>query len=235
MKKIEINTSHNIVIEFQLASVGNRIIATIIDWVILGVYIIVVTLGFGASDLLLYVLALPVVGFYHLLFEVFFDGQSPGKMIMRTKVISIEGTAPTLISLFTRWVFRMIDLTGSFGGFGIFYISSTKNNQRLGDILANTAVVNLKQNSNVSLQSFEDLKQIKHQVLFPEVSRYTDKDMLLIKDTLQRLNANKNEATIKIANQLAKKISQDLGLKKLKVENKKFLTQILNDYIILTR
>lgn len=235
MKKIEINTSHNIVIEFQLATVGSRILACLLDYTLLGLYAGVIVSVFNFSTVLMYTFLMPVIGFYHLAFEIFNDGQSIGKKLLKIKVISIEGSSPTVLSLFTRWVFRMVDITGSLGTFGIFYISSTKNSQRLGDLLANTAVVMVKQVTTINLDALLELEQVQHEVMFPNVTCYSDKDMLLIKDTLLRMQRHNNKETQKVAVKLGKKICNDLGIREMKLSNQNFLKQILNDYIMLTR
>lgn len=235
MKKIGINTSHNIVIDFALASTGSRIGAAMIDTMILGAYAGIVATVFHSIPTVMLLLILPVSIFYHLLFEVLNEGQSPGKQIASIRVTSIKGTSPSLKAYLMRWVFRLLDITGSLSIVGLFFISSTRYKQRVGDIIAQTAVVDTKQGAVVGLDSLLKLSDIDREIEYPNVIRYSDKDMLLVKDTINRARKTRNLETRKVLVELANKIANDLGAKLEGKSHGKFLVQILEEYIILTR
>ncbi|HEY6975620.1 MAG TPA: RDD family protein, partial [Chitinophagaceae bacterium] len=95
MAVISITTSQNIELEYDLASLGERIVATIIDLVILVGYVIIIGMFTNLSNGLDYkygwvylFLFLPVT-FYSLLCETFLNGQSVGKKVMGVKVVSL--------------------------------------------------------------------------------------------------------------------------------------------------
>lgn len=186
-------------------------------------------------SIITYILGGPVFLFYHLLFEYFNNGQSLGKMILKLKVVSLTGDRPELMDLIMRWMFRLIDVTFSVGTFGAILISSTKKKQRAGDILGNTTVVRVRNDSFVNLSSISKIANDNYQVTYPLVTRYNDKDMILVKDALNRFQIKPSEKNKSIINELTQKITKELKIKSIPTESTEFLRMILNDYIMLTR
>ena len=124
MVELQINTTQNVNINFTAASVGERILAYGIDWIIKIAYIIVVyQLVFNLfrvdaliadmdnwSKIAIYIsFYLPVV-LYTLIFETLLDGQTPGKRILKIKVVKIDGYQASLADFLIRWFFRIVDL-----------------------------------------------------------------------------------------------------------------------------
>jgi uncharacterized RDD family membrane protein YckC len=113
MNIISITTSQNIELEYELGSVGDRILGSIIDGIIKTAYAIFVmaTFVFGNSRVFsglyivfLVLLALPFV-FYNLASELLLNGQSVGKKVMGIKVISLSGEPPSFSSTSTGGFF----------------------------------------------------------------------------------------------------------------------------------
>ncbi len=172
---------------------------------------------------------------YHFLFEVYNDGQSIGKRLLKIKVVSLHGKNPSIADLFLRWIFRMIDVTFTIGIVGLVSMLSTIKSQRIGDIIANTTVINLKGSQFIDLPSIEKISKAGHEVVFPSITMYSDTDMLLVKDVINRLTRKPNVVNRNIAKQLAIKIKEDLGLDDVGMSPLNFLEQVLVDYIVLTR
>ena len=232
---IEITTAHNIVIKYELANVVTRIVANLIDITIMIVYGIF--FGFLLRDLITLqylIVFLPIVC-YHLCFEIWNDGQSLGKLILNTKVVSLKGQSPSIEDVVMRWVFRLLDVTFTLGCLSIISILSTERNQRIGDVMAGTSIVKLRPKRKISLQDFDNMENIEHKVIYPQVTMYNDRDILLIKDALNQLRNHPNDPTRKVVKDLASIIGKDLSLKIKPSESKNFLKQVMNDYIILTR
>ena len=91
---------------------------------------------------------LPVI-FYSLLFETLLDGQTPGKRIIKIKVVKIDGYQASLADFVIRWIFRIVDLNMMSGVVALISIITSPKNQRLGDMTAGTAVISLKNNVNI--------------------------------------------------------------------------------------
>jgi uncharacterized RDD family membrane protein YckC len=159
--------------------------------------------------------------FYSLWTEYFFNGQTFGKLICRIRVVKINGYRAGFTEYFTRWVFRLVDFwTGIFllfflipvfgdeagvvisgillmlsGFLAFFLIIRTKNSQRLGDIVAGTTVLKLKEKHSIGITILEELKET-YQPTYSQVLRLTDNDARIIKDTFTIALKNKDFATL---------------------------------------
>ena len=233
MNTIEIATAHNIVFRYELASTVKRFLAYAIDWfiVIVGSSLILGLLSsfYSFATIVVTVLAMS----YHLLFEMFNQGQSPGKMLVKLRVVTLKGATPTPFDYLLRWVFRLVDIVVSGGAMAILMISSTERNQRVGDILAQTTVISLQNNLGISLESLNSFNTDQN-ILYPGVVKYNDDDMLLLKMSINRYLRYPNEKNVKVLEVLTDKFAAELELKDQNV-NIEFLKRILSDYIILTR
>lgn len=234
MKTILVDTSHNISIRYELATVMHRAVACGIDLTVLLVYLIFISFLIPDMQTSYYLFVLLIPGFYHLFWEVFFDGQSLGKKLLKIRVVTLEGRKPSLEDYFLRWIFRLIEVTFSLGILAAINIASTDKNQRIGDILAKTTVVKVAPESTVSLDTLKKLEHKERKIQYPAVTRYSDQDMLLVKETLERLRSNPNEANKQIGLKLAAKIADEINVE-VKGSKAKFLENALIDYIFLTR
>lgn len=233
MEKIDFTTSHNIVVTVELANTTQRILATLLDAIFISVYASIVALI--SSGTLYYILVTPVLLCYNLIFEYFNNGQSLGKQILRLKVISLTGERPSLLDLVMRWMFRTIDVAFSVGMMAVIFISSTKKKQRIGDILANTTVIRLKNERNISLKSINNISHTDYAVSYLQVTMYNDSDMLLVKDAIKRVQKRPTDKNTQIIQDLYEKISKDFKIKDLHNDKIKFLKKVINDYVVLTR
>lgn len=235
MKYIDISTSHNISIRYELAPVMYRIVAWLIDIIILGVYAIVVSIVASSSTFLWYTLVFFVLAFYHLAFEILNNGQSIGKSIMKIKVVTLHGRTAKAQDYFLRWIFRMLEVTFSVGMLAILYITSTEKHQRIGDILAQTTVIKLKAQNYYDLHGLIKLGSQKREITYPSVIRYDDVDMMLVKDALSRIKKAPSVENKKFVLELSNRMLTDLDIKLKNVKRVAFLETVLLDYISLTR
>ncbi len=235
MKTIDIPTVHNIIIRHELASVFHRILAFFIDGLIMLLYLSLIISIFGPNNPISYIFGYLVVLLYHLLFEIFNRGQSPGKQIMQLRVVSIYGLTPNLQDYIMRWAFRLIDITLSGSALAVFSILISQHSQRIGDILGRTTVINLRASRPVDLEAIHTLSDKIGQVIYAQVSRYNDRDMLLIKHTLQRYKQTQNTATQRIMLELAQRVAAELKVPLNPGKADEFLKKVLEDYILATR
>ena len=235
MQSADIQTSHNIVISFPLANWLQRLLANIIDLFLLYIYIMIIATTLSGLPVLMYLFGFIVVAFYHFFCEVFNKGQSLGKKLLQIRVIDIHGRTPSIEAYFMRWIFRLIDNTFSFGILASLFIVSTENKQRLGDILAQTLVVSLKNQNVVTLESIENLKINIGEIEYPKIVQYSDKDMLLVKQALNRHNAHPSTESQALLVKLTERIADRMGINDQIKNNVAFLKKVLYEYIILTR
>lgn len=243
MKNIEIITSQNVVIEYQLASVMDRFLAFLLDSVILVVYyLFLLFMSFVFvksynSTVFIMTFFMPVVLFYHLFAEAFFGGQSLGKRALGIKVVGLSGQVPTMSQCMLRWIFRTVDLGGTLGLFASIYASASDKSQRLGDTVARTVVIKLNPANRFSIQEIMQIKDASThgEILYPGVTRFTDEDMLLIKNAIERVRLYPNEKHKDLVRMLTVKVCEMLNLEVPEKDKIAFLRQVLQEYIILTR
>ncbi len=231
MDNIRIQTAQNIDIEYQVASIGDRILATLLDYLFFLAYILLFVV-IGAltnwalfdSIAVLSILSLPIL-FYDIACEVFFQGKSFGKMIMKIKVVKIDGTQANFGAYLLRWLLRIID-TRLFGGaIALIAILINGKGQRIGDMAAGTTVIKMKQKVQLS-DTILNKVQPDYTLTFPEVSRLSDNDIAIIKEVTQVcINTNNFEALEK----LAAKTKQTMGIT-TNLPHGQFLTIVVKDY-----
>jgi uncharacterized RDD family membrane protein YckC len=213
----------------------HRILAWLIDITILMLYVGIVSIVAIASTFLWYVLVFFVVAFYHLIFEILNNGQSIGKRMMKIKVVTLNGRSAKSGDYFLRWIFRILEVTFTGGLLAILYITSTEKHQRIGDILAQTTVIKLKADNFYDLKGLVKLGDQKREITYQNVTMYNDTDLMLVKDTLARINKTPNDENRKFLRTLSDKMAVDLNVNLENVERVTFLETLLLDYITLTR
>lgn len=250
MKKIEVITAHNVVIQYEIAPIFYRILAFLLDAAIFLVYFVImyfviIAILFGSLSILddsssvaslIFVLLMLPIYFYSFIMETFFAGQTVGKMILGLRVINVNGSTPSIGDLFLRWCFRLIDVVFTIGSLAILSMLVNEKKQRLGGIVSNTLVIQLKSSQSYSIQNILSLKNVdNHEVTFPNVVQFTDEDVLLIKNSLERQNKFKNKAHNEVVIELSKKSAIKLNLEQEPKNKIKFLKTIVQDYVVLTR
>ncbi len=243
MRRIEIITPQNVPITYQLATVRERGLAFLLDaFILIGVITLLFSI-ISASELdattrnsLTILINFPIFIFYSLAFEVFTGGQTPGKIALRIRVVKLNGHELSLTDYLLRWAFRWIDIWGSLGSVAALQVSSSDKGQRLGDLLADTSVVNSQTDFKVALS---DLLKIKdksdYEVSYPEVSAMNEQEMLTIKMALDQLKKYPNEAHYEIVHNTAKVIAQRLNLENRPKSSSEFLNKLIQDYVTITR
>jgi uncharacterized RDD family membrane protein YckC len=236
MEAIRIQTAQNVFIEYQPASVGDRIVATLIDGIVSWGFVTVLQVSIeqlpveiGITFRIL--LNLPYV-FYHLLSEVFMDGQSIGKKAMNIKVVKLDGSQPSLGSYLLRWLLRMIDVLLSFGVVAMATISASQKGQRLGDIAAGTAVVSTRQRQTLR-DTVLPATDETYTPLYPEAARLSDRDVSIIKESLKVYHKGEEQDSWLIQS-LADKVQSLLGIRTQQTYVD-FLRTVLKDHAHLTR
>lgn len=243
MKTIDIRTTQNVAISYELASLSNRVFAWLIDMVII---IIAYLMLFAASGLFLssenslvvawYLLFLPVFFFYTLVWEWATGGSTPGKMAMKIRVVRLDGRPLSFTDHLLRWSFRMVDIYFSLGSIAITLINSTDWCQRLGDMIANTSVIRLQSSLSISLKDILHIKtRDNYDPVYQRVKYLEEEDMLLVKKVLERHSKFPNESHHQALQLAAQKMARFLQLNDVPENEREFLNTCIRDYIVLTR
>ena len=188
MQTIRITTSQNIDIDYEIAGVGERILAYVIDAAIfLLIFFAMSTIGLVSKSYTVlgagvYIL-LFIYAFYDLLCEIFMNGQSVGKRVMKIKVISLDGGQPTIGQYMLRWLFRIVDFTLTSGMCAVISTSVSKNCQRVGDMVAGTTLIKTTSRTQIEAIAFTPPDE-NYKPVFTQVSQLTDRDIVLIHEVL---------------------------------------------------
>jgi uncharacterized RDD family membrane protein YckC len=236
MENIYIQTSQNINLEQSVASIGERILAQLIDYlffaayglVVLIIYLIISSLFEVKSVVITGLLMLPIL-FYDLLCEVFFNGQNVGKRLMKLKVVNVNGSQPEFMAYFIRWMFRIIDSLMTFGSAATLAIILNGKGRRLGDLAAGTMVIRLRTlESNV----FETTKlPPNYQATFPESEGLTDTDYAVILEIFEfRTQNGLSSIVVEFMNNAKEQFCKKLNITSNLSAND-FLNALKNDFI----
>ena len=254
MAIIQIGTAFNIDLEFEIAEFHKRLLAYFIDFGILVLFLFSMKyvlynefiLDFEESagfDIL--IISLPML-LYSLLTELWFNGQTLGKKIMSIRVISLEGGEPTFGQFLLRWITKFFEwpflfgyiafsttslisytfITGLFGIAVVIIISVSNKNQRLGDMIAGTVVVNTKSALTLADTVFMQIDKTDYKVMFPEVMRLSDRDINTIKGVLTQAGKRNN---YDMCNRVSMKIKDVLQINS-DMHVDQFLEKLLADY-----
>lgn len=254
MPVTRLHTGFNIEVEFTVSAFHKRLLAWIIDLLVLFIYLwlcnkLVTALSgisqnrqYGLLDFLLWI---PVL-LYYLVFELFTNGQSPGKRVMRIRVITATGGQPTISQYLIRWMFRSIDfptwlffaLINTYWPWylfpllftGLICFILTPNSQRVGDLLAGTIVIDTNTESNWQQTVFMEVEEA-YEPVYPGVMGLSDRDMNTIKQVLLYARKKPNDPVL---HQVALKIQTALRIE-TDLDAAEFLEVLLKDYNFLSR
>ena len=146
--RITISTPEGLELEVQLAGLGSRFIAGIVDLIIQAVLVVVLVILTGVAsnggrlDLLAAVIGVFLAWIiYPIGFEVLNRGRTPGKRLTHLRVVNDGGGAVDLASSAIRNFMRLLDGPTLSYLPTVISILATKRNQRLGDLAGGTLVV----------------------------------------------------------------------------------------------
>ena len=231
MDNIRIETTQNVDIEYEVASVGDRILATLLDYLfflayllLIGVLAAVIESNFFDSWAIISLIVLPIL-LYDLLCETFLQGRSFGKIIMKIKVVKIDGTQATFGSYLIRWLLRIVDTKMFNGVIALIVILANGKGQRVGDMAAGTTVIKMKQKVQLSDTILNNVIP-DYTLVFSQVSKLSDNDIAIIKDVMKLcLKTGNKEALSK----LALKTKTTMGID-VNMPDVQFLNTVLQDY-----
>lgn len=239
MQTIRIQTAQNVFIEYQPAGVGDRLLAYLLDSLVKVAYGFVVVMLFiyslsasrsldnaGTTAVVIaIVLMLPLV-FYTLALEIFMDGQTIGKRAMNIKVVKLDGSQPSVGAHLIRWLLRIIDISAFSGIVAIITIATSRNGQRLGDMAADTTVITLKRRVTLQQTRLPETPPT-YEPQFPQVTRLTDRDVEIVRETLQAYQRNSQDTNLLAS--LSTKLKALLSVQS-DLPDWDFLQTVLKDY-----
>lgn len=267
MPTLSIQTDQNVNLDLITASAGERVIAALIDYAVIFVYYWLISrVGVevaldkvfdGNENATSYILeslifVIPFV-FYDIIFETLSGGRSLGKMILKLRVVKLNGEAAGFTEYFIRWMFRVIDIYAHFlivimlsqfssltavvgiltmvvffpGLPAIISVARSKSGQRIGDMMAGTVITKVKQTTSLSDTILLNTKK-NYKVVYKNALKLSDRDVRLIKETLEYYSKTTDPKYIK---KLSGKAQEFLDIEKKEgMSDIKFLRTLMKDY-----
>lgn len=228
---VAIRTSQNVLLEYEPASIGDRILATLIDYVVfLGWFMLTLVvpaaLAFPTGTYYIILIVLLPIALYDLLCEWLLNGRSLGKLAMQIRVVMLDGTQPSLGAYLLRWLLRIVESVVFFGGVvPVVTVAANGNGQRLGDIAAGTTVVKAKPSVSLTDVLARPLPD-DYAVQFPDVSLLADHDIRVVRDVLRRGDE-------RVLTRTADKIKEVTGIRST-LGSRTFLETVVDDYQFIT-
>ncbi len=239
MSNLQINTTQNVNLAYKIAGVGERILAFLIDGFIMYLYAMLVDL---LGDAISYVyqdswtqrglvalVFLPAMC-YSLLMHSLFNGRTVGKMLLKIRVVKVDGTPVLWSNYLVRWLLRLVDIWLFIGSIGLLSILFSEKRQRLGDAAAGTVVIGTKHTAKISHTILEEVQET-YVPVFINVTQLTDKDMRLIKDTYRIARESNDYRTMKA---LRDKVESILNTGSA-LYDLQYLETVLKDYNFYTQ
>lgn len=228
--RVTLQTPESVELDFALAGIGNRVYAMLIDYLIWSLILVVALFAWAFfawqlvdawqsligtnRDLELWLIAVQFLLWfviyigYFIFFEVFWQGQTPGKRFVKIRVISDDGRPIKLQQATLRALLRPVDEL--FFCVGVLFIAFSQQEKRLGDWVAGTIVVQEEKpdnNSNFSLS--EDAKNLADQLKQEgDLSALSPENFAVTRKYLQRRATLTTVAKAKLSNQLSQQIKQ---------------------------
>jgi uncharacterized RDD family membrane protein YckC len=236
MSDIAIDTTHHVRITFEVAPLTARMLAAVIDAVLVTIGIVAVVLAWGLLDIeslgdvgaFIAVVVTVAILLAPFLQEVVLDGQTIGKRIARIRVMQLDGSAPTMGAYFARWFIGLVEVYGSFGVIATMSVMATRNHQRLGDLVAGSVVVRVP--APVSVRSLRVDEAAGHVVTFPGVRFLSDEDVRVIRDVLHAHAQTVDRARMTaLLDRTADRVAAKIGARGDE-EPRAFLVRVLADF-----
>jgi uncharacterized RDD family membrane protein YckC len=230
--ELVIETPERVELHYILASVGNRFLAAALDHLIQIALIIILILSIGSlgewkifSSMGVWAAALTVLTIfaiywgYFVVFETFWSGQTPGKRIMRLRVVREDGRPVRFFEVFVRNLLRVaVDFQPipSYA-IGVISIIFSTRSKRVGDFVAGTVVVKERATEAPSLEEIIKVSEIEQQrieraapALFVADTRKLTKQELRAVETFLKRRFELNEPN---RSALAARIAQPISIK----------------------
>jgi uncharacterized RDD family membrane protein YckC len=232
-------TPERVSLQYDIAGIGSRGAAVLVDTVLQFVALTVLMLagvlvvgfaaglaGFSSSGpaagavlIGVYALAtLLVTAGYFMLFEILWNGQTPGKRLVGVRVIRENGYPIRPIDAVIRNLVRIVDWLPFTYGVGVLTMLLNQRSRRLGDFASGTLVVREGSRVPVAMPRLSDTSEARGFEL-------ANQDATLVRDFLLRRGGMDRRARADLAQRLATSLAQRYSLP-LEVAPEAFLERL---------
>lgn len=234
MYTISVVTSQHVVIQYPVASIGERIGAYLIDRIILSAYIITMLILFvrlNVQSIWIWICALAIPFLlFSLAFEIFMNGQTPGKRLLRIQVVRLDGSRARVGDFVLRWLLASVDFAILGGAVATIVVAAGGKGQRLGDVVAGTCVIQLTPQKEITAAEVFIAAENNYKPVYPEAIQLQSSDIELMHRVLDVAKKLGNDEP---AEKLTEKIKARLGIQ-TDLPTLVFLQTLIKDHSELT-
>lgn len=229
---LSIETPENVAFGYEVAGIGSRFLAALVDTILIIVLqaivnftLLLLRISFFDNvfegNLSVWLVAIfSLISFalfwgYYILFEMIWNGQSPGKRWIGLRVLRTDGTPITLIESIVRNLVRLVDFLPFFYGVGVVTMFINEQSRRLGDLAAGTLVVHDRatvtlESLSTSSASLGPVSRTSTATVDLPIERLSNHDIEMAEDYLRRRHELANSSTL--ANRLIQVLYARMGL-----------------------
>lgn len=141
---------------------------------------------------------------YYVLFEMLWNGQTPGKRAAGIRVLRDDGTPITITESLLRNILRVIDFLPVFYGVGMLSLLLSRQSKRLGDFAAGTVVIKERTAEELPVPPPTGSGQAEQMAaLAPLLARLTDREETAVEQFMERRDELAPELRGRLAANLA--------------------------------
>lgn len=212
-------TPEGVVLSFMEAGLGSRALAFLIDLLIRAaavvalVYAIIAVRGSAEMFIIFWVITIfSLLLVYPVVFEVAMRGQTPGKMALGLRVVTVEGGPVRFRHAAVRSGLGLVDFVVTSGVVAIVTSLLNRRSQRLGDIVAGTMVVRERSaRTNPYAIAFAPPPGWEPFTDALDTSALTMRMANLVREFLLRVHTLESGARWRLAWQLASRVADRIG------------------------
>jgi uncharacterized RDD family membrane protein YckC len=205
-------TPEAVQLRVDVAGLGSRMIAWLLDSLIQGVVLVPVAIGFaadgggGTTELVIFLILLfGIVWLYYPLFEWLWGGRTPGKRAQRIRVVRTDGQPAGFPAVMVRNLVRIVEVM-LFPFIAVICMLVTRRAQRLGDLAAGTMVV--RERSMPAPQALDLGEGDALRLPGLDTSRLTEREYGLIRSFLSRRQSLDLAARAQLARRLVESVRE---------------------------
>lgn len=244
--EVTLQTPESVTLKFRLAGIGNRAYALLIDYILWSLMLVGISLVWYLVSVRLIELLEPIlsdrftdslelwlvasylltifaiyVG-YFVFFEVWWQGQTPGKRWVNIRVIRDNGRPARLPQALLRALLRPID---DLVFLGLLVILFNHQEKRIGDWLAGTLVIQEERSGQAKRLQVPEAAQSLAQELLEQVNleRLSPENFAVIRTYLQRHDKMLPAARRTKSDELAQQLRERLDVPELALQSPSIL------------
>ncbi|MCS1351103.1 RDD family protein [Mechercharimyces sp. CAU 1602] len=244
--QIEVATPEYVKVRFEIAGLGTRLIAQLIDLLLLALILISLSiaaawfLGTWGVDLfigntwssqsfifVIYLVILMVFPFaYFVAFEYFMKGQTLGKRMLGIRIVMDDGRSASFFTIFLRNVMRLVDLLPSAYLVGVICMFINKEEKRLGDVVAGTLVVRENKSKQRSWKPGEAVQASESTTNKVRLQPHTESTVSSFLARREQLTPEKRQ---QLAKRLAEQVAAESGYLFVEGNEESYLEEMQNE------